>query len=80
MYFLFSESGQISQLVASLKNKIVNETHRYLYSKRYIVEPPNKGHFGIAPFVLCKEVVLIRRFKMYKYKEELLWDLQLSPL
>ena len=23
------------------------------------VEPPNKGHFGNGPFVLCSEVVLI---------------------
>ena len=45
------------------------------------MEPPNKGHFGTAPFVLCKEVVLFGRSKMYKqYMEELFWDLKLCPL
>jgi zinc transporter 2 len=29
------------------------------------VEPPNKGHFGTKCFVLCIEVVLFWRFKMY---------------
>ena len=29
------------------------------------VEPPNIGHFRAASFVLCKEVVLFERFKMY---------------
>ena len=27
--------------------------------KGYIVEPPNKGHFGNGPFVLCSEIVPI---------------------
>ena len=37
------------------------------------VEPLNNGHFGTALFVLCKEVVLFGRLKMYKhYVEELL--------
>ena len=31
------------------------------------VERPDKGHFGTALFVLCKEVVLFGRLKMYKY-------------
>ena len=45
------------------------------------VEPLNKGHFGTALFVLCKEVVLFGRLKMYKnYREELFWDLKLCPL
>ena len=30
------------------------------------VEPPSKGHFGTTLFVLCKEVILFGRFKMYK--------------
>ena len=45
------------------------------------VEPLNKGHFGTALFVLCKEVVLIGRSKMHKsYREELFWDPKLCPL
>ena len=45
------------------------------------VEPMNKGHFGTALFVLCKEVVLFGRLETYKhYMEELFWDLKLCPL
>ena len=45
------------------------------------VEPLNKGHFGTAIFVLCKEGVLLGRLKMHKnYREELFWDLKLYPL
>ena len=29
------------------------------------MEPPNNGHFGAALFVLCKEVVLFGRLKVY---------------
>ena len=37
-------------------------------------EPPNKGHFGTTPFILCKEAVLFGRFKMYwNYKEDVFW-------
>ena len=36
------------------------------------VESPNKGHFGGASFVLCQEIVLFRRFKMYwNYREKI---------
>ena len=38
------------------------------------VEPVNKGHFGTAPFVLSKEVVLFGRRKMYKkYGKLMIW-------
>ena len=34
------------------------------------MESLNTGHFGTASFVLCKEVVLFERFKMYwNYRE-----------
>ena len=34
------------------------------------VQPPNNGHFGRALFVLCREVALFGRFKMYyNYKD-----------
>ena len=35
------------------------------YSTVYTVESRNKGHFRMASFVVCKEVVLFRRLKMY---------------
>ena len=45
------------------------------------MEPLNKGHFGTAPFFLCKEVVLFGRFKMYKnYIRGVFWDFKLCPL
>ena len=45
------------------------------------MELPNEGNFGIAPFVLCKEVVFFGKNKMYKnYREELFWSLKLCPL
>ena len=45
------------------------------------VEPPNRGIFGTAPFVLCGEVVLFGRSKLYRnYREELFQDLKLCLL
>ena len=41
------------------------------------LEPVNKGHLRAVSFVLCKEVVLFGRFKMYwNYREYyIFWDL-----
>ena len=44
------------------------------------VEPPSKGHFGTAAFVLCKEVddVLFGTFEMFcssYYREKIFWGL-----
>ena len=32
-------------------------THYFIYT----VKPPKRGHFGVGPFVLCREVVLSQR-------------------
>ena len=48
--------------------KVIDEQNCYtaiiIHDIVYTVEPPNKGHFGNGPFVLCSEVVLISHFDL----------------
>ena len=53
----------------------IHTCHLQHLTKGDTVGPLNKGHFGTAPFVLCKEGVFFRRNKMYKnHMKDVSWD------
>ena len=41
----------------------------YIFIYIYTVKPPKRGHFGVGPFVLCREVVLSQRFVFKCYSK-----------
>ena len=57
------------------------KAYMVLSGRAYSKQPLNKGHFGTAQFVLCKEVVLFGRSKMcWNYREEVVRDCESCPL
>ena len=50
---------KFSPMRAGRKNAFLAKISMCTVLGECTVEPPNKGHFGNGPFVLCSEVVLI---------------------
>ena len=46
-----------------------NVSHVLWECSAYTVKPPKRGHFGVGPFVLCREVVLSQRFVFKCYRK-----------